>query len=72
MSAAIADRVLWRSQTRDDAELRLTTKPYRGTEYVSLRTYWKTPAGEWVPTKKGCTFAAELVPEIIEALQEVA
>ena len=36
-----------------------------------LRTYWRTPAGEWVPTKKGCTFDVELVPEILEALSTI-
>lgn len=71
MSAASADRVLWRAALGDDAELRVTTSVFRGSRYVSLRNYWRNPEGEWCPTRKGVTVNIELLDEIIEALTQV-
>ena len=54
---------------RSDGLVRLKVGIGKGGEpFVDLRVYWQ-PEDEWVPTKKGVRFHAEVLPRLIEALQ---
>jgi len=49
---------------------RIAVRTYEGSTFVDLRRECRGADKEWHPTKKGVTFRAEEVPEVIAALQE--
>ncbi len=56
----------------DTAEIRVSVHGYKGRSVVDVRV-WYLPdgGGEFVPTRKGITFDASKLPELIEALGRV-
>lgn len=57
----------------DTAEVRVSRSLWKGRDVVDIRI-WYLPAGgaELVPTRKGLTIDAGKLPDLIEALKEVA
>lgn len=57
----------------DGAEIRVTPSVYKGRRVVDVRVWYQPANGvEFVPTRKGVTFDADKLPELIDALQRVA
>lgn len=56
-----------------DAEIRVEVGEFKAKRMVNVRV-WVEPreGGEYVPTRKGITFAAERLPALIEGLQAAA
>ena len=51
-----------------DEEIRISLREYKGHPFVDIRVYWKPPAGEPGPTRKGVTFNPEFYPEFRKAI----
>ena len=52
--------------------LRIERKEYRGKDVVDIRVWVEgDQPGTEIPTKRGVTVRPELVPDIVEALQEI-
>lgn len=43
-------------------------KEFKGKHYIDIRTYFENENGEWLPTKKGITFSADLLDEMCDIL----
>lgn len=54
----------------DREELRITFSEYRGHKYLSLRCWYKTDDGVWVPTKKGVTIRHGEIPTVMDTLHD--
>ena len=57
-----------RSETE---KLVIENSQYKGHDLVSLRIYFLSKEGEWLPTKKGVTFRLDQLDEVIDALNKV-
>jgi len=57
----------------DGAEIRIAASVYKGRRVVDVRV-WYQPAGsvDYVPTRKGVTFDADKLSELIDALRRVS
>jgi len=57
----------------DGAEIRIAASVYKGRRVVDVRV-WYQPAGgvDYVPTRKGITFDADKLSELIDALRRVS
>ena len=51
-------------------ELRVKLDIFKGKPLINFRTGYFTDAGEWLPTRKGCTFNPEEIDQVIEVLQK--
>ena len=56
-----------RSETE---KLVIENSQYKGHDLVSLRIYFLSKEGEWLPTKKGVTFRLDQLDEVIDALNQ--
>ncbi len=58
-------------QKRDDEQIQIDTREFRGKTYVDIRV-WYLPRGsdEYAPTRKGLSFALELLPEFQKVIAE--
>lgn len=65
-----ADRVVATiKRARDNEELRATFNAYKGAYYAHLRLYFRSDVdGEWHPTHKGISIAAESFHELEAAV----
>lgn len=54
----------------DSEELRLELSEYEGRPYISLRVWFQTEDGKWLPSKKGCTIRLRELPEVLRALAD--
>ncbi len=61
--------IVARLRKADGAEIRVTLDRYKRRKVVDLRI-WYVPSGgaDFVPTKKGVTFDAEKLAELVDAL----
>lgn len=55
----------------DTEELRVELASLDGHPFINLRIWFRTPAGQWLPTKKGVTVRLRELPELLRALGEV-
>lgn len=56
----------------DGAEIRVMASVYKGRRVVDVRVWYQPASGvKYVPTRKGITFDADKLPELIDALQRV-
>ncbi|WP_170387011.1 transcriptional coactivator p15/PC4 family protein [Ruegeria atlantica] len=53
-------------------EIRVSREEYMGHDLVTVRVWFKAETGIMHPTKKGVAFSAALLPDIQQALTEVA
>ena len=51
-------------------KIRISLTEFKGNNFVDLRVYYEDEEGEYKPTKKGVALKPELIPQVIEALQE--
>ena len=52
-------------------QLQISINSYKEKKYLDLRIYYTTDEGaNWLPTKKGVTFAPEQLDVLEEAIQE--
>src|SRR4051812_29627558 len=65
---ATPDRIVHTIDKRDGEEIRATLSTFKGALYFSLRVYFRSEDGEWHPTKKGITLAAERLEELEAAV----
>lgn len=42
----------------------------KGEPYIDIRTYYEDDSGEWLPTKKGIRLHCEMVPTLLEQIQQ--
>lgn len=71
---ATAEReLIARLAKTETAEVRVSQSTWKGRRVVDMRL-WFIPAGggEFVPSRKGFTFSAEKLPELIAALRSAA
>ena len=54
---------------RTGGEIRVVLHEWKSQTYVDIR-FWYEKDGQFHPTTKGLRFNAELLPQLIEALQE--
>ena len=58
-------------QRNDKEQMRVQKKEYKGVSYIDIRVFFKPDnADEYIPTKKGITFNAELLPKVLMALSQ--
>ena len=66
-----AERTVHRIEKRDGEEIRATVSEYRGEEYLSLRVYFRSQDGQWLPTRKGITLASSRLDELEIAITKL-
>ena len=49
--------------------IRITREDYKGVDLINIRTFFDAGEGDMRPGKQGIAVRAELVPELIAALQ---
>lgn len=49
--------------------VQIEMKNYKGKDYMDIRVYFKAETGDWLPTKKGVTIAANKLNEFIESFK---
>lgn len=73
----MSDDVLFEKLIAENEEkgwqYRLVVSGFRGNEYLSLRKYFLSYEGEWIPTKEGATIPAtiESIYALLEGLLEI-
>jgi len=50
----------------------ISVDEFKGFRFCDVRVYFINPGGEWRPTKKGITFNADNIDEIIDILKEAS
>lgn len=53
-------------------EIRVSREEYMGHDLVTVRVWFKAESGDMHPTKKGVAFSAALLPDIQQALAQMA
>ncbi len=53
----------------DKGRVVLSVQEYGGKKYVDIRHYYKDPAGEWKPTKKGTSIPLEKGTKLAKKLR---
>lgn len=51
-------------------ELRLALRQFEGHPFIDLRVWYQTEAGQWLPTKKGCSIRRGELEQIGRGLRE--
>ena len=51
-------------------KIRISLTEFKGYDLVDLRVYYEDEEGEYKPTKKGIALKPEMIPLVIEGLQE--
>jgi len=65
------DKDIKNIQKNKTEQIRITLNEFKGYQLANLRVYFKTEDDEeYKPTKKGISFQANLLPEIIEGLTQ--
>ncbi|WP_299986667.1 transcriptional coactivator p15/PC4 family protein [uncultured Ruegeria sp.] len=59
-------------QKNTQEEIRISREDFKGHDVVNLRVWYLAKDGEKHPTKKGVAFSAALLPDIQQALAEMA
>ena len=55
----------------DTEQLQISVSEYRGKSYLNLRIFYTTDEGaNWIPTKKGVTFAPDQLDVLTDAIEE--
>jgi len=58
-------------QRTDTEQLQISVSEYKGKSYFNLRIFYTTDEGEnWIPTKKGVTFAPDQLDILTDAIEE--
>ena len=52
-------------------EIRVSLCTFRGRTFGDIRLFVPNQQGEWIPTRKGCTFAVEQLAELECAVQKL-
>jgi hypothetical protein len=52
-------------------EVRISEVLYLNRKFIDFRIFAKTMSGEYLPTKKGITFARHLIPFLKEGLEKI-
>jgi hypothetical protein len=50
-------------------QIRISLGNFKGYAVCDIRCHYPTTSGDWLPTPKGLTFSADLLPEILDALK---
>jgi hypothetical protein len=58
-------------EKNDVTQIWVSRREFKGRAYIDVRTYVKTDAGEFIPTKKGVTFSPDMLSTIIHALKQI-
>ncbi len=68
----MADAKILATIDRTDTEqLQISVSEYRGKSYLNLRIFYTTDEGaNWIPTKKGVTFAPDQLDVLTDAIEE--
>jgi hypothetical protein len=53
-------------------KIRVSIEEYKGHRFVDCRVYFEDEAGEWRPSRKGIALSADIIDEVIEALQKAS
>jgi len=67
----VREEQVYAFQKNSREEIRAFLSTWQGHELVDLRVFARKAGGEWVPTRKGLTFARELIPEMARAVAEL-
>ncbi len=61
-----------REFSKNSAEkIRVSIVEFRGKTYGDIRVYYQDDDGEFKPTKKGVTFAPDILPQIKEGVSQL-
>ena len=64
-------KILGTIQRSDTEQLQISVSEYKGKSYFNLRIYYTTDDGaNWLPTKKGVTFAPDQLDVLTDAIEE--
>ena len=64
-------KILAAIQRSDTEQLQISISEYKGKSYLNMRIFYTTDDGDnWIPTKKGVTFAPDQIDLLEEAIQE--
>lgn len=50
-------------------EVRLTLSQFKGRQLIDLRLYFRTEAGDWLPSRKGCAIQPGELADLLAALE---
>jgi hypothetical protein len=51
-------------------KIRISLTEFKGYDLIDLRVYYEDEEGDYKPTKKGIALKPEIIPQVIEGLQE--
>lgn len=58
-------------KTKDSEEIQVVVKEFREQKYVDIRVHFRVDGEQtMVPSKKGITFRAQYIDEVMEALKK--
>ncbi len=64
--------LVYRFPRNENEDLGFSVREYKDRLYGDIRVYFKAGDGEWHPTKKGVTFAIELLPELQKGVSKLS
>ena len=56
----------------DDYAIRVSLEKFKGNHKLYIRRYYKDDTGAFKPTQKGVAVSPEKIPELIQALKDIA
>ena len=67
----MAGKLLATIESSATEQLQISISEYKGKSYFNLRIFYTTDDGaNWLPTKKGVTFAPDQLDTLTEAIEE--
>jgi len=64
-------KILATIQRSDTEQLQISLSTYKGKKYLNMRIFYTTDEGaNWLPTKKGVTFAPDQLDLLTEAIED--
>lgn len=68
---AASDKILATIPRTETEQLQISISEYKGKSYFNIRIHYTTDGGEnWLPTKKGVTFAPDQLDILSDAIEE--
>ncbi|KKL87017.1 hypothetical protein LCGC14_1938950 [marine sediment metagenome] len=64
-------KTVHRFEKNGTTEIRGTIGTFKGKTYASLREYYKTDEGDWLPTKKGVSVTLDKTGALLNAAKDL-
>ncbi len=49
--------------------IRIEKGEYKGNDVITMWVFYQGKDGQWRPTKKGLSFGAKILPDLVKAMQ---